>query len=254
MSKSQTVERWKNLHNIYIKDDHETGERIADGLVTVGSVDSDGEIVMQDSAFDKLQQWLALGGTPITYMHDVGGSCGHCIEVEAMTRMGDTFAPASSDDEIDAVRVVSLIGKDYSFGTMFHGEVNVNNIWAMLVQKAINKLSIGFRGFEAGEDDATGAMRVGVQRVFEYAFVTVPAQREAVFAVQRMIKSLGIADDCTDCRTRHAADFKRLDNMGRDQWRYVVEHAREHGADHPNDLGEIARAFVDAGKALRGGL
>jgi len=256
MSEPRLVERWKQLHTVHLKDAKDTGLRLVDGLVTVGSVDSDGEIVDQTSAFEKLQQWLALGGTPITWMHDIGGSLGHCVEVEPMKRVdnGARFAPASSSDKVEAVRVVSSIAKDYGFGTMLHGRVEVNDVWAQLDQKAINKLSIGFRGFEMGEDDMTGAMLVGVQRVFEYAIVTVPAQREAVVAVQRMMKSLGLSEGCKDCQTHQSGGFKRLSNMGRDQWRHVVEHAREHSQDTTEDvLAELAGAFIDAGKALRGG-
>jgi len=234
------------------------GERLVSGLVTVGSVDSDGEIVDQESAFQKLQEWLALGGMPVTWMHDNGGSCGHCIELEAMTRTGGkagagVFVPRQGTDPIDAVRATTSVGHDYGFGTMFNGRVEVNDVWAQLLQKQINTQSIAFRGFDGGEDDVTGAPRVQVQRVFEYAFTTIPAQREAVVAVQRVLKSLGIAGGCKDCQTHQDKGFKRLENLGRQQWRHVLEHAKEHGDDHPNELAEIARVFVDVGKALRPG-
>jgi len=248
MPQPQVREYWRSLHTVE-KVESEV-DRLIRGLVTVGSVDSDGEIVDQRTAFEKLQRWLAEGGTPVTWMHDIGGSLGHCVEVEAMMRTEKGFMP-SSGDIIDAVSVTTSIAQDYSFGTLFFGEVNVNNVWQMLFQKAINKLSIGFRGFEGGEDEVTGAPIVMVQRVFEYAVVTVPAQREAEVVVERMLKSLGMAHDCTECRTKLDKGFKRARRMTREQWAYAVRHAQEHTEERrPQDLRVLAKAFAGVGDAL----
>jgi hypothetical protein len=252
----QPVDRWKALHHIshHIQKDGDDEVRMVDGQVSTGSVDSDGEVLEQVSMNVKLNEWVADGGTPIAWMHDFGGSLGHAIEVQAMKRApdGKSFVPAGKQDQIDANRIVAVIGRGYGFGTMLMGRVEVDDVWAQIAQKNVNKWSVHVRGYEAPEpDEATGAPLVITQRVLESSLVTVPAQREAVAAVARMLKSLGVQSECKGCRAETQRGLDRLGNMRREQWLYVVDHCKEHGQDHPDEVAKLAKALSEVGQALR---
>lgn len=214
-------------------------------LISTDSVDRDNEVIDQETAFEKIEQWVKDGGTPITWMHDPGGSLGHAFEAQAMTRRGDAFVPRMSTDQpINAVQLSVEIAKDYGFGTMFWGRVETNDVWSMLLQKAINKSSAAFAGYDGGETES-GAALVKVADYRESAIVTVPAQREARAVVERMLKFFGVQDSCKDCKAKADSRLKRLDNLDDAQWRWVVEHAKEHEPDHVDDLTVLAREFRD---------
>lgn len=253
------VDRWKALENLgKVKaGEGQDGERLVAGEVTVGSVDSDGEVLEQQSAFKGLQQWVADGGTPITYNHELGGSLGHAIDVLPMKRStsanGPRFVEATGQDDIEASRILASIARGYGFDTMLHGHVEVDAVWSMLIQKAINRWSIHIRGYEAAEPhEPSGAPLVITQRVIESALVTVPAQREAVAVVERMLKSFGVPVGCKQCEGRTREGFERLGRLHPEQWRYVVEHAREHGQDEgPEAVLTMAKALHGVGQMLR---
>lgn len=254
MSEPVLIDRWKNCSTIdWAK--AEKDRRLMGGILTSGSIDSDGEVLEPVSAFHGTVEWIARGGTPLAWMHDLGGSLGHAFEAEGLRRTGDAkvpWAPTTNDKEIEATKIRAELGRDYGFGTMLHGRVEVNDVWQMLVQKAVSALSIHVRGYEAGEHE-TGAPLIVTQRVIEGSIVTVPAQREAVAGVERMLKAFGIHRDCKSCTTTIHKGLERLGHMAPDQWRYVVEHCREHGQDEkPEDLSELARGLVDLAAALKG--
>lgn len=255
MSGPREVDRWKDLHTLQ-KSEGET--RRMRGLVTVGSIDSDQEIIDQDSAFSKMLEWVELGGNPITFNHDPGGSLGKCIECVPMTRTERGFQPRTGTGPLDAVQAVTEFGKDWGFGTMLHGRVEVNDVWAQLEFGAQNKFSIGFRGYEAGQDDETGVPIIKVSRIKEYAVAPVPAQREAAGVVEAMLKSLGIQRErCTSCSSHLRSGLERAQKLDREQWRYILDHAKEHAQDTPGldleqDWTVVAEALRGVGKRLGG--
>ncbi len=251
--KPRMVEFWKDVQTFEKVDGTTEDPRLIKGLVTVGSEDSDGEELEQVSAFKGLASWIERGGTPIAYMHDLGGSLGHALEVEGMRRLSKGWEPTTKLGDIEASKILASIGRDYGFGTAFFGRVEVNDVWAMLTQKAIGSWSIHIRGFQDGENDVTGAPRIVTERVIESSIVTVPAQLEAGAEVMAMLKHLGIKTACKDCSGRVDKGLDRLHGLTREQWATAVAHVKEHSQDEDPQLLALARSFAGLTEALTKG-
>lgn len=213
----------KQLATVHVKADEQ--ERLTVGMMTVGTVDSDGEIVDQQSALESMPAFLASGG-PVQYNHDQGGNIGRCVGYEAMVRRDNKWVPAGSL-EPEGIQVTTLYGKGYNVPTLFHGLVNVDDIWQQIAQRMLRTHSIRFLGEERDpvERAAGAAPRVYVQRTLEYSVVTIPAQADAVLAVQ-LAKAAGVAG-CASCARAMASKLAEWKGEGRVQ---ELEQAQEKAA------------------------
>lgn len=235
-------EVWKDCHSIKIE---EPAKRITSGLVTVGSVDSDGEVVDQQTVLDAMPRYMKAGG-PVMWNHGMGGNIGRCLEYTPVRRAGDGWVLSGTADA-EAVRVITEYGKGYEIGTMW-GPMKVDDIWARIEQGMERTHSINMLAKRVTQDNST-APRLKVHRVLEYSVVTVPAQEEAVFEVQRMAWAVAdgkLCEHCTEMMTRRVRDAALL--------RAVLDQARHElvTAAQGRELERFARAFHDAAKRMRG--
>lgn len=224
----------KTLATVHVKADEK--ERITIGMMTVGSIDSDNEIVDQQSALESMPAFLASGG-PVQYNHDQGGNIGRCVGYEPMVINQGKWVPAGSA-EPEGIQVTTLYGKGYQVPTLFHGQVSVDDIWQQIAQKMLRTHSIRFIGQAEDPADAAagGASRLIVRRTLEYSVVTIPAQADAVLAVQ-LAKAAGFAGcpDCAAAMKRKLAEWRG--RVGEEQGRAIVEAAK-HKVATP-DLNEL---------------
>jgi len=248
---SQAVEFWKQVHTVEKIDGTDEDPRLVKGRVTVGSVDSDGESLEQVSAYTELDAWIKRGGKPIAYMHDLGGSLGHAIALQGLMRTDKGWVQTTKLEDIGASEIIASIGHDYGFGTTWFGRVEVNDVWAMLKQKAIGDWSIHIRGHQDGETP-DGAPNIVTQRVIESSIVTVPAQLEAGAEVMAMLKHVGISTGCKNCRDKVDKGLERLHGLTREQWAKAVEHVKEHSQDEDPALLELARSYAGLTEAIKG--
>src|SRR3990172_2386759 len=202
------------------------GRRLSVGLMTVGSKDTDNEIVDQATALRAMPAFIRAGG-PCLFNHDRGGAPGRCIDYTGLRKSGE---PTMNAEETYAIQVTTEYGKGYTFATLFYGPQRVDDIWAQLIQKMLPAHSIAFRGYTAGsalgDTDDEGAVRIFVRRILEYSVLTVPAHEEATVAAQLM-KMAGL-HECTSCKQQLAVKIedwsRRLPNA---QGRELIDRARE---------------------------
>lgn len=241
----------KYLMSVEVQKDAKTedGEprRITVGLMTVGSVDSDGEIVDQQSAALAMPAYMKAGG-PVLLNHDSGGAPGRCIEYELVHRVGVGWMPTTKPEETDAIRVTTEYGRGYKFPTLWYGQVSVDDVWEQVRQRMMATHSIGFKGWRKSDHEtAEEAPRVFVDRIFEYSVVVVPMQQEAAMAVQLM-KAAGF-NGCEHCRDHLV---RRLGEWGKrvphQQSKVIMETIRQSESGRDEDLFELAKAIRDAAR------
>jgi len=237
--------------------------RLTVGLMTVGSVDSDMEIVDQKTAFKSMGGFVAAGG-PVLLNHDHGGACGRCIAYQGMQRHSDGgWAKTDDTNRMQAIQVTTEVGRGYKFATFWHGSVSVDDVWEQVRQRMMPAHSIGFQGFTSDKstedftDAVTGetrqARRIFVRRTMEYSFVTIPTQQEAALAVQLM-KAAGLpqCDTCRGALAQRMQDWAQ--RLPRAQGQEIVEHARRLAAKQqaPGVLADMARAIREAAQVWKG--
>lgn len=237
----QATEIWKDCHSIKVMDDD---KRITAGLMTVGTIDSDGEVVDQQTVLDAMPRYMA-AGAPVCWNHGMGGNIGRCLEYTPVRRAGDGWVTSGPADA-QAVQVITEYGRGYDIGT-FYGPLSVDDIWQQIKQLMVRTHSIGMLAKRIMAEQSTAPV-LKVNRVLEYSVVTVPAQEEAVFEVQRMVRAVANGKLCTHC----------TEVMGRRERDAELIMAVLHQARHElaaaaaaDDLEQGARAFHDAIKRLR---
>lgn len=236
-----------------------TEERTSVGRMTVGSIDSDREIVNQQTAVEAMPAFFAQNPV-VTFMHGFGGNVGHCVGWEALRRASgeghqSIWTPTADVHQVDAIGVKTVYGEGYGFGTSW-GVYQVDWIWKMIEQGNLRTHSVGFAGYSGGETE-DGIPIVNVARINEYASTTVPAQEEAVFEVQRAAtESLHLCQECGHHAKAALEDVKK----GLDPFHLEVflrglvtfHQAKSHRKKEPSpeELRDAAKAFVDLGKTL----
>lgn len=243
----------KRLAGVEVEKADSKGERITSGLMTVGSVDSDQEIVDQRSALAAMPAFKE-AGMPVQYNHDSGGNIGRGIDYLAVRRAdsrdsGPQWVPAD-ETTVEAIKVWTLYGQGYQVPTLFHGLVPVDDIWSQIAQKMLRTHSIRFLGGPQDPVDVNaGAVpRLDVERILEYSVVTIPSQREATMAVQ-LAKAAGFGrcTECTDQLATRLAEWE--DRVGQAQGRAIIEAARAR----VSDVSRLAHNLHDLAHALREG-
>lgn len=232
--------------------------RVADGLMTVGSPDSEGDITDQQSAFEAMPAFMAIGA-PVTYNHAMrAGNIGHGFEYEAMRRAGDSFVPHSGMlGEIDAIRLRAEIGQGYEI--VYDGALyNVDNIWSQLAQGNTRAYSIHYLGYNGGETE-DGDPIIKVRRILECAVATIPVQQEAAAEAFEMARAAGVTL-CRECTKRVESELTSLATRATPEQVAAMlanvrgsHRARSHQRRTVSrqDVSGIAKAIHDAAKVLR---
>lgn len=197
------------------------------GHMTVGSPDSELEIVDQDTAGEAMRRAMATGGLTVLWNHDRGGGIGYPVEWSMVDLAADEMLPQRK-----ALRVVTEYGSG-GYKISPYSEFSVDDAWAQIAQGVVRKHSIG----ALVRDDGTsieGMPVLKVMRIAEYSVVTVPAHEEAAFIMASM-KSLGVPL-CTSCKSAVSETYGDLE--ARLSRRQLGAHARH--------MQELARKVVQS--------
>ena len=234
-------------------------ERLSIGLMTVGSIDSDGDIVDQESVANSMPRFIEANG-PMLFNHDPGGVIGKIIDWMPVQRFGTGWMPAdrAKGETVHGIQVTSLYGRGYNVGSMWHRQLAVDDIWAQIDQGFLRTHSISFEG-EGKQDDSAGSTgqpvrRLMCHRVLECSVVTIPAQEQATFAV-KMLKAAGV-QCCDKCRTAISDGMSRWTRrMPHEQALEIIESAKRMHSHQPNEaeLASVGKALSELSQALRGG-
>lgn len=156
------------------QEDGDDGDLIIFGVASSDRVDRQNTIVNQESLSKALKPYLKTGG--VYYNHNWAIPAG--IPLEAETRDGKTL-------------LASKIGRDYDLmlrdpHALVETSVRypVNDLRTAIKQGMIRNYSIAFNA-EAIESDDDGPVELQVSDLFEISIVSIPANVDASFSVQR---------------------------------------------------------------------